>query len=77
MRLAPVTLQRINSRITRTASKARIFLPSSNVRPRKTDRHFGEARAALRQPRREFRFEIESVRVDVHALESTTTRYIL
>ncbi len=29
------TLQRISSRITRTASNARIFLPSSNVRPEK------------------------------------------
>ena len=32
---SPVTLQRISSRMTRTASNARIFLPSSNVRPEK------------------------------------------
>ena len=31
----PSTLQRTSSRMTRTASNARIFLPSSNVRPRK------------------------------------------
>ena len=34
-RASPETLQRTSSRITRTASKARIFLPSSKVRPRK------------------------------------------
>src|SRR5687768_8927333 len=34
--------------------------------PGKRHRDFGEARAALRQPRREFGFEIKSVGVDVH-----------
>ena len=33
--LRSCTLQRISSRMTRTASNARIFLPSSNVRPEK------------------------------------------
>src|SRR5688572_5416769 len=35
----------------------------------KTHRHFGEPRAALRQPRREFRLEIETVRVNAQAVD--------
>ena len=66
-RASPETLQRTSSRITRTASKARIFLPSSNVRPREAHRHLGEARAALRQPRRELGLEVEAVGLDAQA----------
>src|SRR5436190_11994825 len=35
---------------------------------RKTDRHFGEPRAPLRQPRRELGLEIEAVGVDADTL---------